>query len=109
MLYSMFLAMEMEIRKHLEGANETTSIKDKAIDCILNNQDVKFYWEMVAAGDWEETESVQLLGMIVNHWVTVRGFSHAGAFMERYKQKHKKTVEKSKGLRKKLLSTTDQA
>ena len=32
----------------------------------------------------------------------MRVFSFAGAFLEKYKQIHKKSVQKSKGLRKKL-------
>lgn len=102
MLFDMFVAMEMEIRRHIGTSSETSSMRDRAIHGILNNDDVKFYWSMVASGDWAETEST-LLRMIVNHWVTIRGFSYTGAFMERYKQKNKKTVQKSKGLRKKLL------
>ena len=70
MLFDMFVAMEMEIRRHIGTASETSSMRDRAIDGILND-DVKFYWSMVASGDWVETESM-LLRMIVNHWVTIR-------------------------------------
>ena len=44
-------------------------MRDRAIDGKLNNGDVKFYWSMVASGDWADTESM-LLRMIVNHWIT---------------------------------------
>lgn len=53
--------------------------------------------------NWGKEESNKLLRLIVEHWMTVRGFSFTSAFMERYKQKHKKTVQKSKGLRKNLM------
>ena len=52
---------------------------------------------------WEENEADALLHMLVDHWVTIRGYSFASSYVERYKQKQKKTVQKSKGLRKNLL------
>lgn len=78
-----------------------------ALDGVKNNPSVKYYWSLLAV-NWEEDEETVLLDMIINHWITVRGFSHAGAFMEKYKQAHQKTVEKSKGLRKKLLSDNNE-
>ena len=56
---------------------------------------------MISA-DWEEEGDV-LLQMIIEHWVTVRGFSYTSAFLEKYKQANKKMVQKSKGTRKNLL------
>lgn len=56
--------------------------------------------------NWDE-ESTELLQLIGNKWMTIRGFSSASAFMETYKKKHKKSVQKSKPLRKNLLSETD--
>ena len=40
--------------------------------------------------------------MIIEHWVTVRGFSFTSAFLEKYKQASKESVQKSKGIRKNL-------
>ena len=36
--------------------------------------------------------------------MTIRGFSFTSAFMEKYKLTHMKTLQKSKGLRKTLVS-----
>ena len=44
-----------------------------------------------------------LLRMIIEQWVTVRSFSFTSAFVEKYKQVNKKSVQKSKGIRKNLL------
>lgn len=101
----MFIEMEMEIRKHLRHATESRGIKQMATDGVKNSPSVKYYWSLLAV-NWEEADEI-LLDMIISHWITVRGFSHAGAFMEKYKQKHQKTVEKSKGLRKKLVSENE--
>ena len=68
---------------------------------MLHNEDVLFYWSMISA-DWEEEGDV-LLQMIIEHWVTVRGFSYTSASLEKYKQANKKTVQKSKCTRKNLI------
>ena len=44
--------------------------------------------------------------MIVSQWVKIRGFSYAGAWVERYKAEQKITTQKSKGVRKQLLPKT---
>ena len=45
-----------------------------------------FYWSILSVELQEETKSKKLLYMIVEHWITIRGFSHASALMEQYKQ-----------------------
>ena len=55
------------------------------IEKIAKAEDVLFYWSMVSV-NWEEEESTELLQKIIEYWVTVRGFSFAGAFLEKYKQ-----------------------
>ena len=51
---------------------------------------------MISA-DWEEEEPGVLLQMIIEHWATVHGFLYTSAFLEKYKQANKKTVQKLKG------------
>ena len=91
--------MEIELRKHLKY-NYDTSIKD-ALAGIISDEEVLFYWSMVAV-NWDETEANELLKVISQHWITIRGFSYASAFMENYKQSQKKRTQKAKGLRKTL-------
>ena len=50
-LYSMFLAMEVEVRKHLGNASEGNSTKQAAIDGIMNNDEVKHFWSMIISDD----------------------------------------------------------
>ncbi|KAL5493255.1 hypothetical protein EMCRGX_G014404 [Ephydatia muelleri] len=52
----------------------------------------------------ERTDDVAttVLEMIVDLWITVRGFSLAGAWVEEFKITQKKTTQKSKALRKQL-------
>ena len=73
-MYSLFAAMEMEIRSLLQF-HGITGVKDKLTDRICKNDDVLFYWATIAS-DWEENEANALLQiMLVEHWVTIRGYS----------------------------------
>ncbi len=102
-MYLLIASMELEVRQHLRISDpQTTGITETVMKGITENEDVLFYWSMVSV-NWAEEESRVLLGMIADLYITIRGFSFASAWMERYKQAHKKTVEKSKGLRKQLL------
>ena len=56
-----------------------------------------------------EEESVELLRDIVELWLTIRGFSIAGQWMEIYKKCSSKTTKKSKSLRKTLKQGTGHA
>ena len=104
-----FYSFEMELRKHLT-ADSNYSLKDRALQSILSNEDVLFHWANVSF-HWGDQEAKELLKLIAEHWITVRGFSFASGLMEKYKQSQKKTTQKSKGLRKTLdtssISNTD--
>ena len=56
-----------------------------------------FFWSIVS-GEWEEEERT-LFTMIIEMWITIRGFSFAKSFLEMYKQANKTSVQKSKGLK----------
>ena len=73
--------------------------KQSIIDSIVSSEDVLFYWSIEAC-NWEEEESVALLGLVANLYVTIRGFAFVSSCMELYKQEQKKTTQKSKGIRK---------
>ena len=65
----------------------------------MDNDDILFYWSMLTAS-WEESVADKILTMIVDLWITIRGFSLASAWVEEFKAHNKKTLQKSKGLRK---------
>ena len=72
---------------------------------LVNNDDVQFYWCMIAANfevDDLDTHST-LLNMIVDLFITIRGFSYSNAWMEKFRQQEK-TTQKSKSLRRKLYT-----
>ena len=102
--YMLFCAMELKLREVL--AKNVKEGKDKLMESakeeILEDDDFLFTWSILSV-NWEEEESTLLMGLIVDHWITLRGFSHASSFMEKYKQDNKKVVQKSKGLRKQIV------
>ena len=118
MTYMVIASMELEVKKHLslDATKYPPDIKRTLTDALTNNEDVNFYWVMLSA-NWEEEESKALLSMIeeeeskallsmiIDFWITIRGFAFTSAWMERYKQTQKKTVQKSKGIRKTLISS----
>ena len=67
---------------------------------ITSNEEVQSKWEVIAR-DMDDEVGRKLLAMITELWVTVRGSSYAGAWM---KQRAKKTLQRSKGLRKVLYT-----
>ena len=54
--------------------------------------------------DIEDDKTTILLKMIMELFVTIRGFSFAKSFMELYKQSAKKSTQKSKALRRKIYN-----
>ena len=100
MTYMASEAMEVEFRKHLIISNVINT--HKIMTEIENNGDVQFYWCIVSVG-WANDTAHTILGMIINLWITIRGFSTASGWLEKYKQAYKRTVQKSKGVRKQLI------
>ena len=99
--YEVFVSMEYEFRSHLN----TFVVPDfeAVTTAILENEDVLFFWSIVSC-DWEEASAAALLMMIVKELVKIRGYSLASAWVEKYKAAQKQSTQKSKGLRKQLIS-----
>ncbi len=105
--FTVFHAVEQVVRQHFrkdQAKQISKGFKDELYGRIMGDEDVQFYWCIVAA-DMEEEIGTALLQMVVKHWVTIRGFSFAGAWVELYKQRAKKTLQRSKGLRKALFTS----
>ena len=100
MMYQMMKQMEITVRPYLKSEN--TTFKDNAIKAISLDENVLFYWELLS-GMWEEDERDALLQMVIELWVTIRGFAYASGWLEHYKQTTKTSLQKSKGVRKKLI------
>ncbi len=104
-IFSFFAAMEVVVKSHYSADNPLLmkELKERIITDVLQDDDVLFHWSIVAA-NWLEEDAHELLKIIVDHWIAMRGFSFVSSFIEQYKREQKKTLEKSKGIRKNLIS-----
>lgn len=106
--YSLFLSIEEEIRCCLKTLiTPTPKSKCEIIKMVITSEDVQFYW-IIASADFEfddrETHET-LLHMIVELYLTMRGYSYASAWMEKFKQSTKKATQRSKSLRRDLYES----
>ena len=105
----LFHEIELLVRKvfNKEGKLNgiTTNLRDKVKESVLEDENVQFHWCMLIT-DIEDDKAKILLTMIVDLFITVRGFSFTKSFMELYKQATKKSTQKSKALRKTLPTKT---
>lgn len=103
--YSLFLVIEEEARQCLKTlSSQHAKCKKEIIADVTSNDDVLFYW-IIATADFEiDDEEVHemLLKMIVELYITIRGFSYASGWMEKYKQYSKQSTQRSKSLRRDL-------
>ena len=104
--FEVFRAIEEVVRGHFQKdrAKEISGgLKEVICAEVVCDEEVRRKWDVVAE-DMIDKVGRELLEMIVDLWVTIRGFSFAGAWVELYKQKTKKTLQRSMGLRKGLYN-----
>ena len=77
-------------------------VKKQLHDTIITDEDIAFHWSILTIE--VEKEGAVLLGMMMNLFITIRGFSFSTSLMEMYKQEAKKSTQKSKSLRRKLTT-----
>ena len=104
MVYLLCREIELEVRKYfrMDSVRELNSgSKEKIVSAIMVNESVQFQWCLLSV-DLQEPGAQQLLKMIAELWVTIRGFSFTKSWLESYKQAKGKGTSKSKSLRTKL-------
>ena len=88
--YRVFRAMELytAVQQRFQKGSVTTltpGTKNVVVGAIVADEGIAFYWCLVAVN--METRTVnRLLHVIVELWVTIRGFSFCSGWMELYKQ-----------------------
>lgn len=99
----LFHEIERMVRRFVVKLTSQSSQQDKQeiVDEIVSDGDVQFHWSMISV-DLDHDAGEQLLQQIIQLYLTIRGFSTAGAFVEQYKQVTEKTTRKSTSLRKGL-------
>lgn len=108
--YVFFREVEIKVRKKLFMAfNRTTvdrDLKDSIISTIASDDNVQFYWTILSVDIETEALAIKVLKQIIGTWLTVRGFSIAGTWLEQYLQIRKQGSSKKKGLRTELKRST---
>ena len=105
--YGLFYVVEEVVRKHFTRTNAhklTDTSKHSLIRAINENEDVMFQWCIMTAGA-KDGDATLLLHMIVELYITLRGFSFAASFIEQYKKATKRVLQKGKGIRKELFTS----
>ena len=88
MVYLLCREIELEVRKYfrMDSVRELNSgSKEKIVSAIMVNESVEFQWCLLSV-DLQERGAQQLLKMIAELWVTIRGFSFTKSWLESYKQ-----------------------
>ena len=103
--YLLFCAIEEETRYCLKTlSSQHGKCKQEILRHITSNDDVLFHWIITTADfeiDDEEVHEV-LLEKIVELYITVREFSYASGWMEKFKKVTKQSTQQSKSLRRDL-------
>lgn len=97
-MYMLISTLELKFQVLLQSQTaEQLKLDKAAITVLMDDDQVKYYWNEVSYG-WEKEEAEALLPMIMQLWVTMRGFAYASAKVEEHKQDTKKHTQKSKGI-----------
>ena len=107
--YLLFREMELISRRVLSvgrvTSHPTLKIQQELEEAILKNPSIAAHWNTLLTKvedlDLDSDESDELLGVIVDKWVKIRGHSFASGWVEQYQIATKQSTKK-KGLRKTL-------
>ena len=99
--FELFLAMEREVRSHLQDPGKPVNFMSDIAPKVKNNEDVLFCWSGLSSS-WDEESSKTLFKMVVDLWLTICGYSNASAWIEKYKVSQMKSNQKSNSIRKQL-------
>ena len=109
-LHFCFLVIEEETRQCLKTLSSShPKCKQEIVMSITSDEDVLFYWVISTADLEVENKEIHniLLNMIVELYVTMRGFSYASMWMEKFKKSSKKSTQRSKSLRRDLYENNN--
>ena len=95
-VYLVFKSMEIVTRHVLTSITKPQCMgKRKAVSQILSDNDVQFHWSL-AASKVPNDVAEQVLEMIAELYMTIRGFALAAMYMEEYKKANQATTTRKK-------------
>lgn len=99
---SIQMKLQFALLESAKGVSHDECFKQKLVDDVTSDEDVLFQWSLSSVYIASEASSIELLQKIVGLWLTIRGFSIANEWLEKYKWDNKKSSVRAKGLRKTL-------
>ena len=97
-----FKSIEVKVQELLPHHLAKSGDKKSLIRTIVTDPDIEFNWCMLSVDIRKEEDASELLQIIVESWVTMRGFALTSMWLEEYKRATAKNVKKGKSLRKEL-------
>lgn len=102
--YTFFYEMEVVLKRFLcieKVTDMDSKFKEVVFSAMRSDEDVVYVWSKITA-EIGEAASKYLFNQIITLYFTIRGNSFSKSIMEMYKRSNTKTVQKSKGIRKKI-------
>lgn len=101
-----FCAVEIQTQHHLPShlrqSTDHLKSKESLIQAISSDKDVLSTWNTLAVDISDENQANELLNLLIEQWITIRGFSLTATWLEQYKKASKQSTKKWKALRKEV-------
>ena len=111
MTYNLFKEIELKVRHHLFVSfhRKSSEGREAIIGAVCKCDNIQFYWTILSIDILVEENAIKLLEEMVGLWVTIRGYSIAGAWLEHHKHINKISTVKAlrKDLKRKASHTED--
>lgn len=101
------MKMQRQLLSMLDSPLSLPGKRELVVDSVASDDTVQFLWVLLSCDITEEEDAVCLLKEIIGLWLTIRGYSIAGSWVEEYKKKVATTTRKIKGLRKGLKQSEE--
>lgn len=99
-------AVEVVIKKEMRQGNEMAmkaGFKEKLTHIVECDEEVLFWWlTLHNVADIEDKATKATFSLILSHYITLRGFAFAARWMEAFKIRGKKNIQRSRSLRTKV-------
>lgn len=107
-----FCAVEIQTQHHLPShlrqSTDHRKSKESLIQAISSDKDVLSTWNTMAVDISDENQANELLNLLIEQWITIRGFSLTATWLEQYKKASKQSTKKRKALRKEVSGAKKQ-
>lgn len=100
-VHVLFVQMERVIQQMLrkdKASEPLPNRRESILRNVLEDSSIRSSWNNIGV-ELEEGDKKALLTMVATLYITIRGFSFAGSYVELYKQSTKKSLQGAKALR----------